>query len=572
MPSQLMAVAVPTNPSDSAIATAHSEVGDAESSVTALVAAILDSEANLSRVELEMGKLREGVNKAIVDYHRAKDEADQARAKVAQARSNLESTQSDLTHAQQSLNEISRSTYRKGATGVVGGLAGTTTSEDALARQTFLRTRAEKQRTVVNELDRLRTQQANEESLLREARNIAEAKERAALDAKENAERAIRENSQELERRHMERQSLEADRSAAQVRLSQARSTADALYAQREEYRAFEKAETERKAKEAEAARAEAARVAAQQELERKERERQEAEAQAQAAREAQAQAQERAAQKEAAERRAAAEAEAEAARRAQETAAEVAAEQAREAAAAQAAEKQALELVNLAADELLKASDTPDQGAAPQDIPQESVAPSAEDIAEDSSNSSPSSPEASAVADDELDSAIQDLLVKLDEIADETPTGNDIITDGSRSERIEAVIARAQSVIGTPYAWGGGNVNGPTKGIRDGGTADSYGDFNKVGFDCSGLVIYAFAAAGFDLPHYTGYQYKHGTKIDPKNMQRGDLIFYGPNAEYHVAIYLGDGTMIEAPQSGSTVRISDVRWGGMSPYAVRLI
>lgn len=54
--------------------------------------------------------------------------------------------------------------------------------------------------------------------------------------------------------------------------------------------------------------------------------------------------------------------------------------------------------------------------------------------------------------------------------------------------------------------------------------------------------------------------------------MQRGDLIFYGPNAEYHVAIYLGNGMMIEAPQSGSVVQKSPVRWEGMSPYVVRLI
>ncbi|HJD78205.1 MAG TPA: NlpC/P60 family protein, partial [Corynebacterium pollutisoli] len=142
----------------------------------------------------------------------------------------------------------------------------------------------------------------------------------------------------------------------------------------------------------------------------------------------------------------------------------------------------------------------------------------------------------------------------------------------GDREAQIEAVIARAQSQIGVPYAWGGGNANGPTRGIRDGGVADSFGDFNKIGFDCSGLVLYAFAGAGIALPHYTGYQYNHGTKIDPSQMQRGDLIFYGPGGSHHVAIYLGDGTMIEAPNSGSTVKISPVRWSGMSPHAVRLI
>ena len=99
-----------------------------------------------------------------------------------------------------------------------------------------------------------------------------------------------------------------------------------------------------------------------------------------------------------------------------------------------------------------------------------------------------------------------------------------------------------------------------------------TFGDYNKVGFDCSGLVLYAFAGVGIALPHYTGYQYERGTKISPNEIQRGDLIFYGPNAEDHVAIYLGDGQMLEAPQSGSQVQVSPVRWTGMSPYAVRLI
>ena len=143
---------------------------------------------------------------------------------------------------------------------------------------------------------------------------------------------------------------------------------------------------------------------------------------------------------------------------------------------------------------------------------------------------------------------------------------------DASRSEKVEAVIARAESQIGVPYAWGGGDANGPTKGIRDGGVADSFGDYNKVGFDCSGLMIYAFAGVGISLPHFTGYQYNKGQRISPQEMERGDLIFYGPSGNHHVAIYLGDGMMLEAPQSGQTVTKSPVRWSGMSEYAVRLL
>ena len=84
-------------------------------------------------------------------------------------------------------------------------------------------------------------------------------------------------------------------------------------------------------------------------------------------------------------------------------------------------------------------------------------------------------------------------------------------------------------SQLNKPYAWGGGgDANGPTKGIRDGGVADAHGDYNKIGFDCSGLMIYAFAGIGYDLPHYTGYQYV-GPRAPIAMMQRGDMIFWAP-------------------------------------------
>ncbi len=108
-------------------------------------------------------------------------------------------------------------------------------------------------------------------------------------------------------------------------------------------------------------------------------------------------------------------------------------------------------------------------------------------------------------------------------------------------SAAVEIVVNRALSQLGVPYSWGGGNASGPTKGIRDGGVADSYGDYNKVGFDCSGLMIYAFAGIGISLPHYTGYQYTSGPHVPLSQMQRGDMIFYGANASQHVALYLGN-------------------------------
>ncbi|WP_326835922.1 NlpC/P60 family protein [Amycolatopsis rhabdoformis] len=136
----------------------------------------------------------------------------------------------------------------------------------------------------------------------------------------------------------------------------------------------------------------------------------------------------------------------------------------------------------------------------------------------------------------------------------------------------IEAVISRALSQLGRPYAWGGGNGSGPTRGIHDGGVADMYGDYRKIGFDCSGLMIYAFAGVR-SLPHYSGYQYTSGRRVPLSQMRRGDMLFWGGSAGiHHVALYLGGGQMVEAPQSGSYVRVAPVRYGGIMPYATRLI
>ena len=127
-----------------------------------------------------------------------------------------------------------------------------------------------------------------------------------------------------------------------------------------------------------------------------------------------------------------------------------------------------------------------------------------------------------------------------------------------------EYVIRRAMSQLGVPYSWGGGNANGPSRGIDQGA--------NTVGFDCSGLILYAFAGVGIKLPHYSGDQYNAGRKIPSSQMRRGDLIFYGPNASQHEAMYLGNGMMLEAPYTGSQVRVAPVRTAGMTPYVTRLI
>lgn len=141
-------------------------------------------------------------------------------------------------------------------------------------------------------------------------------------------------------------------------------------------------------------------------------------------------------------------------------------------------------------------------------------------------------------------------------------------------NEKAAIAAAAALSYVGTTYAWGGGNQNGPTKGQSDhSGAGDAHGDYNKIGFDCSGLMVYAFAGAGVYLPHYSGYQYYAGAHIPLSQMAPGDMLFYGnPSNIHHVTMYVGGGQMIEAPYSGSVVRVVPVRWGEIMPYATRVL
>lgn len=146
------------------------------------------------------------------------------------------------------------------------------------------------------------------------------------------------------------------------------------------------------------------------------------------------------------------------------------------------------------------------------------------------------------------------------------TPTGytNGAIPRVYGRQASEYVIRRAGSQMGVPYSWGGGNAAGASTGIDSGS--------NTVGFDCSGLILYAFAGVGIKLPHYSGSQYDLGRKIPSSQMRRGDVIFYGPGGSQHVTLYLGNGQMLEAPFTGSQVKVSPVRTSGMTPYVVRYI
>ena len=132
-------------------------------------------------------------------------------------------------------------------------------------------------------------------------------------------------------------------------------------------------------------------------------------------------------------------------------------------------------------------------------------------------------------------------------------------------SSKAETAIAAAMKWVGTPYAWGGGSLTGPTNGMPYGYGID---DSNVVGFDCSGLTRYAYYQAGITIARQSTMQYLTLPHVSTANLQRGDLVFWAfdtsnPYTIHHVAIYLGNNQIIEAPESGENIRVTSMRWSG---------
>jgi peptidoglycan DL-endopeptidase CwlO len=97
------------------------------------------------------------------------------------------------------------------------------------------------------------------------------------------------------------------------------------------------------------------------------------------------------------------------------------------------------------------------------------------------------------------------------------------------------AAVAAAMSRLGAPYVWG---AAGPDT------------------FDCSGLTSWAWAHAGVSLPHFSGAQYASTAHISMSQLQPGDLVFPS-NPGDHVAMYIGGGSVVEAPHTGAVVHVT---------------
>jgi cell wall-associated NlpC family hydrolase len=118
-------------------------------------------------------------------------------------------------------------------------------------------------------------------------------------------------------------------------------------------------------------------------------------------------------------------------------------------------------------------------------------------------------------------------------------PTANTV-----GEQALQAAITRE----GDPYVWG---AAGPSA------------------FDCSGLVVWAYAQEGIALPHFTGDLWNSGVHVTRADLEPGDLVFFFADIS-HVGIYIGDGMMIDAPDFGQDVQVQPI---SLDPYvgAVRI-
>jgi cell wall-associated NlpC family hydrolase len=132
----------------------------------------------------------------------------------------------------------------------------------------------------------------------------------------------------------------------------------------------------------------------------------------------------------------------------------------------------------------------------------------------------------------------------------------------------VQTAIAAAKTQLGLPYSWGGGGSSGPSYGIPP--------DTGIWGFDCSGLTQYAYARAGIQIGGTSRDQWYRfrGNTVAKADLQAGDLVFWGSGSSYtsiyHVALYIGGGKVVQAPQSGDVVKISSMWYGSDYFGAVR--
>jgi cell wall-associated NlpC family hydrolase len=130
--------------------------------------------------------------------------------------------------------------------------------------------------------------------------------------------------------------------------------------------------------------------------------------------------------------------------------------------------------------------------------------------------------------------------------IVDESERGPNAVVAPSPT-RADRAVRAALEAVGTPYRWGG---ESPT-----------------TGFDCSGLVRWAYGRVGVELPHNSYALYGEGRRVREASMEPGDILFF--EGLGHVGLYLGRGRMVHAPQTGRHVEVIQL---ASTSYGARLV
>ncbi len=132
----------------------------------------------------------------------------------------------------------------------------------------------------------------------------------------------------------------------------------------------------------------------------------------------------------------------------------------------------------------------------------------------------------------------------------------------------VSAVTPQADTVVAPPSTHGG------AAGVALGelGVPYVWGGASPSGFDCSGLVMWAYAQVGVSLPHSSYAQYGYGVPVSRDQLQPGDLVFF--DGLGHVGIYIGGGQFVHAPHTGDVVKVSslDEAWYSAAYVGARRI
>lgn len=133
-------------------------------------------------------------------------------------------------------------------------------------------------------------------------------------------------------------------------------------------------------------------------------------------------------------------------------------------------------------------------------------------------------------------------------------PAKEKAATTGGTTKSAQKLIDRAKQFVGTPYKWGGSS---------------------PLGFDCSGFTQYLYRELGIDLPRISYQQASSGPRISLDQLKPGDLVAWDNssrnNGADHIAVYIGNGQVIEAPKPGASVRIASMNGRGGTAWGVAM-